>query len=316
MKSRAPRFGNSVSLPHLAAVVAGALLIAFAPILAVLSTRGVDGVGTWDAAFWRVALGTCALSALFAVQRRSIVPRKSDFKGGHAWLWLPGLAFAGDFWSWHWSFENTSVANASLLCNTATILVALYAWLVWKEKLTGLFVAGAFLALAGMALLVLSSVGREPPADGNPLFGDGLALLTAVFYAVYQLSMKRYRSEHSAPVLLFWASLVASLILLPLALVHEAPFFPGSARMWLPLLGLGFVSHFCGQGLISWGVVGVPASLGSVLLLVQPVATALLGVPILGQELVPWQVVGAAACVAGLFLAVKGKRGGRLAVSD
>lgn len=306
MKGSASRFDSTVSLRHLSAVIAGALLIAFAPILAVLSTRD-GGVGIWDAAFWRVALGTLALSALFAVKRRSVIPKTTDFKSGHAWLWLPGLAFAGDFWAWHWSFENTSVANSSLLCNTATIIVALYAWRVWKEKLNGLFLLGAVLAGAGMALLILSSARREPPAEGNPLLGDGLALLTAVFYAVYQLSMKRFRADHSAPVLLFWASLVASLILLPLAIVHEAPFFPSSAPMWLPLLGLGLVSHFCGQGLISWGIAGVPASLGSVLLLVQPVATALLGVPILGQALVPWQIVGAAACVAGLFLAVKGK---------
>jgi drug/metabolite transporter (DMT)-like permease len=307
MKGSPTRFDTTVSLPHLAAVIAGALLIAFAPILAVLSTRGEHGVGIWDAAFWRVALGTLALSVLFAVQRRSILPRQSDFAGGHAWLWLPGLAFAGDFWAWHWSFENTSVANSSLLCNTATIIVALYAWRVWKEKLTGLFLLGAVLAGAGMVLLVLSSARRDPPAAGNPLLGDALALVTAIFYAVYQLSMKRFRSDHSAPVLLFWASLVASILLLPLALVHEAPFFPSSALMWLPLLGLGLVSHFCGQGLISWGIAGVPASLGSVLLLVQPVATALLGIPILGQPLVPWQILGSVACLAGLFLAVKGK---------
>jgi drug/metabolite transporter (DMT)-like permease len=310
MPSRLRLPDSSVSPTHLAAVVAGALLIALAPILAVLSTRGENGVGTWDAAFWRVALGTLALSVLFAVQRRSIVPRREDFRSGSAWLWLPGIAFAGDFWAWHWSFENTSVANSSLLCNNATLFVALYAWLVWKERLTRAFIAGAILAAAGMALLVLSSTQRESPVGGNPLLGDGLALLTAVFYAVYQLSMKRFRSEHSAPVLLFWASIVASVVLLPLALIHEAPFFPKSALMWLPLLGLGFVSHFCGQGLISWGIAGVPASLGSVMLLVQPVGSALLAVPILGQALVPSQIVGAASCVVGLFLAVRVKTRG------
>ncbi len=298
---------NRASSSHLAAVVAGALLIALAPILAVLSTRGENGVGTWDAAFWRVAIGSLALSVLFAVQRKSIAPSRADFQNGHAWIWLPGLAFAGDFWAWHWSFENTSVANSSLLCNTATLFVALYAWLFWKERLSAVFVAGAVLAAGGMAALVLSSNHRASPVGGNPLLGDGLALLTAVFYAVYQLSMKRFRSEHSAPVLLFWASFVASIVLLPLALIHEAPFFPKSVLMWLPLLGLGFVSHFCGQGLISWGIAGVPASLGSVLLLVQPVGSALLAVPLLGQGLVPWQIVGAVACVVGLLLAVKGR---------
>ncbi len=302
------RTDPSVSPRHLAAVSGGALLIALAPILAVASTRGENGVGTWDAAFWRVALGTLALGGLFLVRGRRLMPRRSDFRHGHAWIWLPGLAFAGDFWTWHWSFENTSVANASLLCNLATLFVAAYAWIVWKERLGLSFVCGALLALAGMGALVLSSAAREPPAAGNPVFGDFLAVLTAGFYAVYQLSMKRYRDEHSAPVLLFWASLVASLVLLPVALLHEAPFLPGSAAMWLPLLGLGFVSHFLGQGLISWGIAGVPASLGSVTLLLQPLGTALLAVPLLGQALVPWQIAGAIAVVFGLFLAVRGRR--------
>lgn len=308
MARSAYRSDPSVSTRHLAAVVAGALLIAFAPILAVLSTRGGQGVGAWDAAFWRVGIGTIALGSMFLAQGRRLLPRREDFRHGHGWIWLPGLAFAGDFWSWHWSFEHTSVANSSVLCNLATIFVSIYAWLAWKERLGALFAAGALLALAGMAALVLSSAGRVPPAGGQPVFGDFLALLTAVFYALYQLSMKRYRADHSAPVLLFWASLVASLVLLPLALLHGDPFLPGSAAMWLPLLGLGLVSHVLGQGLISWGVAGVPASVGSVALLLQPLGTALLGVPLLGQNLVPWQLAGAGAVVLGLFLAVKGRR--------
>jgi drug/metabolite transporter (DMT)-like permease len=119
--------------------------------------------------------------------------------------------------------------------------------------------------------------------------------------------MKRFRRDHSAPVLLFWASAVGALVLLPLALIHEAPFLPGKAVMWLPLVALGLVSHACGQGLIAYGLGGVPASLTSVTLLVQPVATAFLGVWMLGQALVPLQAVGALIVVAGLFFAIRGQ---------
>ncbi|MBP6783426.1 MAG: DMT family transporter [Verrucomicrobiales bacterium] len=296
-----------VSLRHLIAVIGGALFIAFAPIFAVLSTRGENGVGMWDAAFWRVFFGAVSLGFLFLFQRRRILPTRKDFGFGHAWLWLPGLAFALDFWAWHWSFENTSVANATLLANTAILWVTLFAWFFWKERITKGFFWGTFIAGAGMVVLLLSSTRREPPTDGNPVLGDFLALFTALFYATYQLSMKYYRRQHSASVLMFWASALAAVLLLPLALLHEAPFFPGSAMMWLPLLGLGVISHFCGQGLIAYGLGGVPASLASVTLLIQPVATAVLGVGILGQVLVPWQVVGAGIVVAGLFLAIRGR---------
>lgn len=293
------------------AVIGGALFISFAPIFAVLSTRGINGVGMWDAAFWRLAFGALALAVLFIVQRKRILPSRRDFTYGNIWLWLPGLALGADFWAWHWSFENTSVANATLLANTAIIWVTLFACFVWRERISRLFLGGAVMAFAGMILLLVSSTRREPPVAGDPVFGDFLALLTALFYAVYQLSIKRYRREHSAPVLLFWASAVGALVLLPLALCHEAPLIPGSAMMWLPLVGLGVVSHACGQGLIAYGLGGVPASLASVTLLIQPVATAGLGVFLLGQALVPWQIAGAMVVVAGLFLAIRGQFSGR-----
>ncbi|MDF1825398.1 MAG: DMT family transporter [Verrucomicrobiales bacterium] len=299
--------GPVVSLRHYLGLILGALCIAFAPIFAVMSGRGDDGVGMWDAAFWRVAIGAIALGLSFGVRRRRILPTKADFQSGHLWIWFPGLVFAFDFWAWHWSFEHTSVANSTLLANTAILWVTLFAWFVWKERITKLFVIGAGVAFTGMVVLMLSSTTREAPTAGNPVFGDFLSLLTAGFYAAYQLSMKRFRREHSAPVLMFWASLVGAIVLFPLAILHEDPFLPGSVEAWLPLLGLGVISHACGQGLIAYGLGGVPASLASVSLLVQPVATGLLGVWLLSQPLVSMQALGAVVVVIGLFFAIRGQ---------
>lgn len=296
-----------VSPRHLICLIAGAICIAFAPIFAVLSRQGEGQVGMWDSAFWRVAIGAVALGILFGAQRKRIVPRREEFKGGYHWLWLPGLAFAADFWAWHWSFEHTSVANSTLLANTSILWVTLFAWWVWKERLTRLFLVGAFLAFAGMGVLLLSSTTREPPTQGRPILGDLLALLTAFFYGSYQLLIKYFRREHSGPLLLFWASAVAALILLPLAWFHPDPFWPGSTPVWGSLIGLGVLSHACGQGLIAYGFGGVPASVATVTLLIQPVATAFLGVVILGQSLVPMQLLGAIIVVTGLFFAIRAR---------
>lgn len=300
----------AISPRHLLGLVVGALCIAFAPIFAVQGVR-YGGVGMWDSAFWRVFLGAVALALLLMLQGERLVgpegiPTGEDRLRG--WLWIPGIIFAGDFWAWHWSFEHTSVANSTLLANVAILIVTVFAWLVWKERLSRSFVGGAAVAFAGAALLMLSSAKRQSPTGGNPVFGDLLALLTACFYASYQLTMKRYRRVRSAPVLMFWASAVAALCLLPLAWWHEDPFWPANGwKGWWPLIGLGVLSHACGQGLISYGLGGVSASLASVVLLVQPVATAVLGVVLLGQPLVLWQTVGGIAVVAGLFVAIRGQ---------
>lgn len=299
----------SVSIPHLLGVIGGALCISFAPIFAVLANRGEGGVGMWDSAFWRVALGAVAIGVMFAFQRKRILPRAGEFQKGAMWIWLPGAFFAADFWAWHWSFDHTSAANSTLLANTSILWVTLFAWLVWKEQIGRKFIIGTAAAFGGMALLMLSSSTRVPPTDGTPVFGDCLALVTAVFYASYQLSIKRYRREHSAPVLLFWASAVAAVILFPIAWFHPDPFWAGSFEVWGSLLGIGVLAHACGQGLIAYGLGGVPASLAAVTLLVQPVVTAIWGVVILSQPLVAWQIAGAVIVVIGLFLAIQGRVG-------
>ncbi len=298
---------SPLSLPHLCGVIGGAGCIAFAPIFAVLSMTGPAGVGSWDAAFWRVFIGTIALGLLLLAQRKPLVPAPSDFRHGRGWIWLPGMAFGLDFWTWHWSFQHTSVANSTLLANTSILWVTLFAALVWKEQITGRFTLGAVCAFGGMVLLVLSSGNRIPPTAGNPVFGDFLALVTSIFYAIYQLSVKHYRRRHSAHILLFWASVVASLVLFPVALIHADPLVPGNAACWWALIGLGVLSHACGQGLIAWSLGGLPSSLAAVTLLVQPVLTALLGIFLLGQEMVALQTLGAIVVVVGLFLAIRGR---------
>ncbi|MCC6882420.1 MAG: DMT family transporter [Verrucomicrobiales bacterium] len=291
---------------HLIGLLLGAAGIAFAPIFTVLSARP-GGVGLWDAAFWRVFFGALAMGAVLGIQGRWKGAGRVSRPARIGWWWLPGVVFAGDFWAWHWSFAHTSVANSTLLANTAILWVTLFAWLVWRETVSRRFLGGALVAFGGVLLLFFSSTQRASPTGGNGLFGDALALLTALFYASYQLSMKYYRRDRPAPLLMTFASAVAALLLLPLALWHPDPFLPASPSGWWPLVALGVVSHAGGQGLIAWALGGLPASLASVLLLAQPVMTALLGVWILDQPLMPWQIAGGAVVVAGLFLAVRGR---------
>ncbi len=300
-----PPSEQNISWPHLTGLVAGAVGISFAPIFAVLSAK-IGGVGMLDVAFWRVFFGAMAIGGVLMIGGR-MAPKSGGASFG-VWIWFPGLIFAGDFAIWHWSFEHTSVANSTLLANVAIVFVSVFSWLVWKEKISRGFLAGALVAAAGVVMLVVSSATRTtPPVDGNPVFGDFLALVTACFYGTYLLSIKYFRRWHSAPKLLFWASLVASVCLLPVALLHPDPFLPDKIEGWWPMIALGVVSHAGGQGLIAYGLKGVPASLGAVTLLVQPVCTAGLGVLILGQSLIPMQIAGGAVVLLGLGLAIRSK---------
>jgi drug/metabolite transporter (DMT)-like permease len=77
------------------------------------------------------------------------------------------------------------------------------------------FLVGMAVALAGTVLLVGGDLG----VGLRQLFGDALALLAAVFYAGYILSVSRLRSRFSTAAVMIYGGIVTCIALLPIALL-------------------------------------------------------------------------------------------------
>jgi drug/metabolite transporter (DMT)-like permease len=278
----------------LGALIAGATCIALSPIWV-----RVSEVGPTVSAFWRVALAVPLLwpLALLGTPRFSLARRE-------AWLLAAaGLAFAGDLAFWHWSIRFTSVANSTLLANLASIFVTLAVWVLWKQKPSRTFLVGLLSALAGVAMLVRTSLDFSPSA----LFGDALGVITAMFYAWYLLSVKGIRDRGTGTLwLMAITTTITALVLLPVALASGEAFFPASTLGWLKLFGLAWISHCAGQGLIAFALAHLPAAFSSVSLLFQPVMAALFAWMLLGEPLVALQVAGGCVVLLGIYLARRG----------
>lgn len=283
---------NSMAL---VALFAGAIGIAFAPIFVRLSE-----VGPVATAFWRLALALPLLALWMALQERG----RKQGAARPAWPMavLAGLFFAADLAVWHWSIRLTSVANATFLANLAPVAVTLGAWILLGERARPVFFAGMLLSLAGAALLMGANVG----GPGSVLLGDGLGMLTAVFYAGYQLCVKRLRDTQSTARIMFASGAACAAVLLPLALLMGEAILPASPAGWGVLLGLALVCQLAGQGLITWAVAHLAASFSSVSLLLQPVAAAGFAWLLFGEALATLQWFGAAAVLAGIWLARRG----------
>jgi drug/metabolite transporter (DMT)-like permease len=280
----------------LTALFTGAVFIALSPIWV-----RVSEVGPTASAFWRVVLAVPLLWALFSFTSRG---RKSLEKSQFIPLLAAGIAFAGDLAFWHWSIQYTSVANSTLLANLASIFVTLAAWALWKRKPSGLFLAGLAAALLGTGLLVRASLASSPTA----LLGDGLGVITAMFYAWYLLSVKGLRDRGAATLqLMAVTTTITAAILLPVALASGEPLLPQSAAGWLKLLGLAWISHAAGQGLIAYALAQLPAAFSAVGLLLQPVMAALFAWLLLSESLTAIQCIGGAVVLSGIYLAHRGR---------
>ena len=215
------------------------------------------------------------------------------------------LAFAGDLVFWHTSIQLTSVANSTLLANLASIFATLAAWIFLRQRPTRIFLTGLAAALAGVALLVRTSVEFSPTA----LVGDALAVVTAMFYAGYLLAVKGLRDRGEATLhLMAVTTTISAIVLLPIALATGEPMLAQSASGWWILVGLALVSHAAGQGLIAYALAHLPAAFSSVSLLFQPVMAALFAWLLLAEPLIAAQVAGGVVVLLGIYLARRGSR--------
>jgi drug/metabolite transporter (DMT)-like permease len=284
--------------PALGALLAGATFIALSPIFVRESLAA--GVGPTAAAFWRVALAVPLLWIVYGLRRRPRVHRCSD-----KWPLLLGaaLAFAGDLAFWHKSIQLTSVANATLLANLASIFVTLAAWLFLRQRPTRTFLAGLGAALVGVILLVHSSI----DFSSTGLAGDALGVVTAMFYAGYLLAVKTLRDRGEVTLhLMAVTTTITALLLFPVALAAGDPMIPRSAEGWWILIGLAFISHAAGQGLIAYALAHLPAAFSSVSLLFQPVMAAVFAWLLLAEPLARLQVAGGVVVLVGIYLARRG----------
>lgn len=276
----------------LAALFAGATAIATAPLFVKVSETGP--VAT---AFWRVAL---ALPALWAWALLDTGAQHWRYGKNHRGMLVAiGVFFAGDLAVWHWSIVLTSVANATLLANLAPIFVTAAAWIFFSARPRPLFLTGLVTAIGGTALLIGGDFGH----GGTALIGDALGVVTALFYAAYQMAVTRLRAQVSTASLMAWSSTVMAVILLPVAWLSGETLLPHSATGWLWLIGLALIAQVAGQSLIAYAMAHLPGVFSSVGLLLQPVMAALFAWVLLAETLGLAQMAGGLLVLGGIALA-------------
>lgn len=276
-----------------ALLVLGAAAIAFAPIFVRLSELGPTAT-----AFYRMVLAVPALWLWLLWGKRSDASAPLS-RQEYVRLALAGFFFAGDMSIWHFSIHYTTVANSTLLANLAPIFVTLFGFVLFKDRVSKLFLGGMVLALMGAVTLM----GDSLQLSRQGFFGDVLGVITAVFYASYILAVGRMRARLATRVIMFWSTLFCAVFLLPLTWLSGEDWLAQTWQGWMVLLGLALVAQVFGQGLIAYALAHLPASFSSVSLLFQPVVAALAAWFLFGEALGAIQGVGALVVLLGVILA-------------
>ena len=211
---------------------------------------------------------------------------------------IAAFAFATDMSAWHWSIQYTSIANSTIIVNTAPIYVVILGIFLFKESVSGRFLVSFVSTYVGVFGLVYFS---STKTDGA-LFGDALALMAAFMYATYLLIISRLGKESSINII-FYTTLFTCLFSLIPALIESRDFLPASKMEIINLFAMAILCQVGGQFFITYSMPKITASFGSVGLLMQPIVATIFGALIFLEYLNFTQLCFVILALVGIYFA-------------
>jgi drug/metabolite transporter (DMT)-like permease len=182
------------------------------------------------------------------------------------------------------------------------VLVALLAWAALGERPENRSLIAVPIVFSGV-VLISGVIGSGAYGD-DPQLGVAFGLLNAVMYALFLLILRNINADIRRPAgPLFDATLSSALFAALGGLaVGDIDLLPGiESQLWLLLLALS--SQVLGWLLISTSLPRLPALLTSILLMLQPVGTMLLGMLIFSESPSTLQLTGVVVVLAGVGFA-------------
>lgn len=214
---------------------------------------------------------------------------------------LGGGLLALHFASWILSLEYTSVASSVVLVTTNPLWVALLAPLFLKERLSRAVIIGMLVALAGGALVALSSGGLNLGSEA--MLGNLLALVGAWTGAGYILIGRRLRPVLPLTPYIFLVYGMAALVLAGMLAFSGLPVLGFSGEVYIYMLLLALLPQLLGHSSFNWALAHLPASFVSIALLGEPVGAIILAFFLLGETPGLLELLGGALILAGIFIA-------------
>lgn len=213
---------------------------------------------------------------------------------------LTGFFLALDLAFYSISLIYTSIAEASLLTNLCPFITTFIAIIFLKEKVSLKYYFVLLLAFLGL-LLLMSQAGLS----SRHLLGNWLAIVSAVFYALFIILSKQLRNSCSTFRMMFIASLSGSIVLFILAFIFNEQIIPTTARSIAILLAIALFGHLLGNILYISRIKHISLAMSSLVLLVGPVFALLYGYVLFRETFSIQQLVGMFIIILSVYLGKK-----------
>jgi drug/metabolite transporter (DMT)-like permease len=240
--------------------------------------------GPWQVASLRCGFAAVAIALFVPETRRGFTWRLLPVAGAYA---MQSLLFAT-------SNKLTTAANAIFLQSTSPLYVLLLSPWLLGEKIRPRDV-GFLAALA--ASLAMFFLGTEPvrTTATDPVLGNVLAAASGVGWALTVLGLRWLgRTDGAGTSAALQATLVGNVLACAISLPWALPIPEGSVQDWASIAFLGVVQIGLAYLCLTRAARNVPAMGLALLLLLEPVMSAVWAWMFHGEQPGPWSLAGAA----------------------
>lgn len=214
---------------------------------------------------------------------------KTDFKKGSVVGSILFLAFAAQTFG----LQYTTASKQGFLTATYVVMVPFLYWVLYKKRPPMKAFIGSLLTIAGIALV---SVNKEMVFSK----GDALTLLCALLFAMHILSIEYFTKDMNVFKLAFLQLAVAAVLFTGSAVLFEPVVLALTKREIYAIVYLALFSTFACFTVQTIAQKYTTSSHASILMSLESVFAAVLGILLLNEVLTPLMIIG---CIL-IFVAI------------
>jgi drug/metabolite transporter (DMT)-like permease len=261
----------------------------------------VQEITPLQVASWRYLIASVCLGALLLVKEGRLPPLQRSQWATVLLAGLSGIFIYNVFFLY--GLRHIGAARGALVVALNPVMVALAAWLLFKDRMTPGKGAGVLMALCGCLLVV----GRGDPLAllrGEVGLGEWLIVACVLCWTVYTFVGRRATASMSPLALTFYASLSGGAMLLltgcwqgELSLVPHFSWRAWTAIVFLGVLGTALAFTWYADGVHRLGAAKAAAFINLV-----PLAAVLQAAWLLGERLEMAELGGGLLVLAGVAI--------------
>ncbi|MGE7675942.1 DMT family transporter [Lysinibacillus sp. NPDC094403] len=244
-----------------------------------------------------------AIIALFII---GIITKQSWRIDKRDWLLIFMIGLIGNTISIVAQEIGTMLSTAqmgAIITATTPAFMVVFARFILKEKLTLRKAVSIILATFGVYMIV-----GNAHIDSSHQLGGVALLIAALTWSLMSVLIKRVPEQYSQIVVTSYGTLVAVIVLTPLAiprLINLDFHAMAEPSIWGGLLYLGVISTACGFLLWNRGLQMLNAASGGLFFFFQPIVGTFLGWLLLGEQIGVSFWVGTVLIFSGVLLVIR-----------